>query len=419
MLKLKILSPQDIQNKTVLLRADYNVPLKEKNGKIIISDDKRIQDSLETINFLLKSNAKIVIISHLGRPAGKAKKELSLKPIAKHLASLLKKSVKFIDDCIGDEVESQIKAAQNGEILLLENLRFYPEEKKNNQQFAKQLAKLADIYVNEAFSTSHRSHASFVAVTKYLPSYPGFVLKKEVEALSSLMTQPRRPFIIVIGGAKISDKVAAIEHLAKIADAVLVGGGVANNFLKAEGFDISKSYLQDAPADLKKQGVDYVEIAEELIEDTKQERLLKDNYIPLPKIIYPTDVLAARSVNSKKIVSIDLVDDHPHKNLMYLDIGKKTIRLFKELILQAQTIFWNGPMGVFENELFAKGTREIAKAIAKSSATTILGGGDTIAAIKKFKLEHRFDYVSAAGGSALEFLSGKMLPGIKPLIKKL
>ena len=236
------------------------------------------------------------------------------------------------------------------------------------------------------------------------------------------MTHPHRPFVMVIGGAKISDKVAAVENLTKIADVVLVGGGVANNFLKAEGFDVAKSYLQDVPADQQKQHLNFVKIAEELIDDTKTERLLLDGYLPLPKIIYPIDVVVAKSPHSRHGEVIELINGQRQaaidRQLMFLDIGPKTIRLFRKLIMEAGTVFWNGPMGVFENPVFSEGTAQIAAAIAKSSATTILGGGDTIAAISQYKLKDHYDYVSAAGGAALEFLSGKMLPGIKVLMTK-
>lgn len=421
---MKIQTPtnNDVANKTVLVRADYNVPLKKHGTGMVVADETRLRASLATLNFLRKNKAKVVIISHSGRPKGKPNPAYSLKPAAERLSHLLEDEVVFLPDCIGPEVEKAVAELKPGQVAVLENLRFHPEEKENDREFAKKLAKLADVYVNEAFSTAHRAHASVVGVPKYLPSFAGISFAKEVETFTTLMTSPKRPFVMVIGGAKISDKVAAVEHLTKIADAVLVGGGVANNFLKADGFEIAKSYIQDAPADLKKQGVDYVDVAEDLLNETKQERILIDGYIPLPKILYPTDVVAAKDMESRSGKVIELVNGERkaalEQNLMFLDIGPKTIRLFKEIILQAGTIFWNGPMGVFEKKAFSEGTEEVARAIAKSSATTILGGGDTIAAISAFHLNNRYDYVSAAGGAALSFLAGKPLVGVEALLKK-
>lgn len=426
-MELRHLTPTVITGKTVIVRVDFNVPLEKKGpqGHPTVADDNRLRQALETIIFLRDRQAKVLLISHLGRPKNQPDQRLSLKPIVPALEELLHSPVSFISDCVGSEVKSQVNNLQPGQVAILENLRFHPGEKENDPDFSRQLAELADIYVNEAFSTSHRAHASVLGISKYLPSYAGFAFIKEVETFNQLMTAPQRPFVMVIGGAKISDKVAAVEHLTKIADAVLVGGGVANNFLKAEGFEIANSYLQDAPADLKKQGVDYVEVAEELIEETKQNRMMIDGYIPLPKIIYPTDVIAAETMDSHKGELVELVnadDDEMSKQrknkLMYLDIGPKTTKLFIEVLLQAGTIFWNGPMGVFENKAFAEGTKAIAMAIAKSGATTVLGGGDTIAAVRANKLEGRYDYISAAGGAALDYLSGKMLPGVEPLLTK-
>lgn len=428
-MELRHLDRTAISGKTVIVRVDFNVPLEKKGGtqnaEVVVADDNRLRQALETISFLRDHRAKVLLISHLGRPKNEPDLAFSLKPIASALETLLHSPVGFIDNCVGDDVKKQVEKLKPGQVVILENLRFYPGEKQNDPTFSRQLAELADVYVNEAFSTSHRAHASIVGITAHLPSYAGFAFAKEVETFNQLMTKPKRPFVMVIGGAKISDKVAAVEHLTKIADAVLVGGGVANNFLKADGFEIANSYLQDAPADLKKQGVDYVEVAEELIEETKQNRMIIDGYIPLPKIIYPIDVIAAPTIESTKGELIELVnadEDEELKNrkkrLMYLDIGPKTIKLFTDVLEQAGTIFWNGPMGVFENETFANGTTAIAKVIAQSKATTILGGGDTIAAVRAHKLEDRYDYISAAGGAALDYLSGKTLPGVEPLLVK-
>ena len=419
MIKLKTLRSltlQNLKNKKILVRVDFNVPIKEENKQKIIQDDRRIRNCFATINFLIKNQAKIILMSHLGRPKGEKNSHFSLKPIYEYFKQNTIMSVDFANDCVGQEVEQKINLLKVGQILILENLRFHPEEKKNDIQFAKKLASTVNIFVNEAFSASHRSHASIVGVSKFLPTFAGLALEKEVKTLEFLINKPKKPLIIIVGGAKISDKVDSIKNLAKIADAVLIGGGIANNFLKADGLEIHKSYLEDNPVSLN-QVKDYIKVARKIIEKNKTEKILKDGYIPLPKILYPIDVVAAKDLKSSKTqiinLSHDMKDTANDLNLMYLDIGPKTIRLYQELIMQAATIFWNGPMGVFENPLFSKGTKEIARTIAKSGAMTVIGGGDTISAINKYNLEERFDYISTAGGAALEFLSGKILPGIK------
>lgn len=412
----------DIKDKVVLVRVDYNVPL--SSDRTQVTNDNRIQASLDTLRFLIEHRAKIVLISHLGRPEGQVKPELSLQPTAKHLGKLLHQPIQFVPDCRGEQVTAAVSALKSGQVVMLENLRFYAEEEANDTQFAKELASHAEVFINEAFSTAHRAHASTEGITHFLPSFMGTAFATEVSTLHRLLTKPKRPFVMVIGGAKISDKVEAVVNLTHLADLVLVGGGVANNFLKADGFAIGKSYIQDTPADLKKKGVDYVAVAEHLIEETKPERILKDGYVPLPKIIYPTDVVVGTSLEAKASQIIDLANDgkvesdRVKPNWMFLDIGPRTIKLYQELINQAGTVFWNGPMGVFENPSFAAGTRHIAKAIAKTKATTVLGGGDTMAAIEQFGLTTEYDYISTAGGASLEFLAGKMLPGVKPLLEK-
>lgn len=411
-----------IRNKTVLVRTDYNVPLEKKGGHWQVADESRITASLPTLKFLIDHQSKVLVVTHLGRPDGKPNPELSLQPVAERLSHRLGQEVVVLPDLEqATEAATQLKP---GQVALVENIRFWPEEEANDAEFSKKLAQLAEVYVNEAFSAAHRAHASVVGITNHLPSFAGFGLAEEIEHLGSLMNQPKRPFVMVIGGKKISDKVEAVVNLTNIADVVLLGGGTANNFLKADGFEIYKSVVEEASADHSKRDTNYVKVAEHLLESTKQDRMLIDGYIPLPKILYPTDVLAAPSVDSSasQIEEIELVNGNHHeaqqRNLMYLDLGPKTIKLYKEIILQAGTVFWNGPMGVFEKEEFADGTRQIAKAIAKSSAETVLGGGDTIAAVNQFGLSDRYDYLSAAGGAALEFLAGKQLPGLKPLTKK-
>ncbi len=408
-MKLCLPTSTDIAHKKVLLRVDFNVPLEKKNGEWTVSDDTRIQAALETINFLLKHQARVILLSHLGRPDGKVNSDLSLAPVARHLSQLINQAVPLI---------THFKT-QDTPIQLLENLRFDVEEEKNNKEFAKRLADLGEVYINEAFSAAHRAHASVEGITHFLPSFAGFAFAQEVDHLSQLMNNPQRPFVMVIGGAKISDKVSAVAHLTEIADTVLVGGGVANNFLKADGFDVAQSYLEDKPVDNQKKTINFVKFADKLLDSNQQEHTLLNDYLPLPKIIYPIDVVAAKSKEANQTQVIDLTTQSDvEDDLMFLDIGPKTIKLFQAVIAQAHTIFWNGPMGVFEQKPFAKGTHQIAQSIAQSKANSVLGGGDTIAAIDKFELRDQFSYVSAAGGASLEFLSGKMLPGVKPLICK-
>ncbi len=421
-MRLRLPKVSDVKNKTVLVRVDYNVPLKKINGQYQVIGDRRIKSSLETINFLKQNQAKIILMSHLGRPSGKSIKKFSTRPIANYLTTTLKIPTMWVNDCVGNQVQTAVANLQPGGVLLLENTRFYIAEKNNDLKFAKKLAAVADVFINDAFSAAHRQHASTLGVTKYLPSFAGLHLQTEVKTLLNLINHPPRPFFAIVGGAKISDKISVLEKLLEVADAVLVGGGVANNFLKAEGVEIFKSYLQDVPADLKKENVNYVEFANKLIEDTKTDKILKDGYIPLPKIIYPLDVVAATSPESTKTQIIDLTNGETdfikNKRLMYLDIGPKTTRLYQELITQAKSVFWNGPMGYFEKTPFKKGTTGIAKALATATTNatmTIVGGGDTIKTIDDLKLAGHYSYVSTAGSAGLLFLAGQDLPALKPL----
>lgn len=420
-MQVKLPQTQDIQNKTVLVRVDFNAPLEVVNGAVTIVDPRRIDSALQTIRFLIENHAKVILMSHLGRPKGEPNPKLSLGPIANYLQETHRLPVTFVPEVIGKAVDQARANLQPGQILLLENLRFHKEEKKNDPEFAKTLASYADVYINEAFSAAHRAHASTVGVTEHLPSFAGFRLAEEVSHLRQLMDNPDRPLVIVLGGAKISDKVGAAQHLADVADIILVGGAVANNFLKAEGLEIYRSYIEDAGSDSE---INYVQFAHNLIEDHKTERMLKDGYIPLPKILYPIDVLAAPSLettNQAEVQTIDLTHDmedtQEETQLLYTDIGPKTAQLFAEVITQAGTVFWNGPMGVWENQLFASGTQTVAQAIADNKGHTVVGGGDSLAAIDHFKLTDHFKYVSIAGGAALELLSGQHLPGLQPLHK--
>lgn len=417
-MKLKTIKDAKLEGKTVIVKVDYNVPLKNVSGSKQVDDSTRINITIPTIKYLKSKNCKIILMSHLGRPNGKVVSNLSMKPISKALSKILDQPIILADKVVGPTVEKLVANLKPKEILMLENNRFEPGETKNDLSLSKKLASLADIFINDGFSLSHRTHASVVGITKYLPSFAGFTLEKEVEMLSKLTTNPTSPFVAIVGGAKISDKINAIKNLSKLADAVLVGGGVANNFLKAEGVDIYSSYMQDVVVDEKKRGVDYVKFAKRLINQTKKDKTLLNGYIPIPKIVYPIDVIAADGPGRPSTIhKVELINNHLNENqtVMYLDIGPKTQKLYSEIILQAKTIFWNGPMGMFENKYFQKGTKAIAESIAQSSATSILGGGDTISAINKFKLSNKYDYVSASGGASLEFLGGKKLPGIIPL----
>lgn len=419
---LKPLTAAFVRGKRVLLKVDYNVPLKTDGKHPTVADDARIKITLPTLEFLIKNQAKIIITSHLGRPKGEVVEKYRIKPVAKRLAELLKHPVATVEVPAGPAAQAAASKLKPGGILMLENSRFDPGERTNDKAFAKQLAALADVFVNDGFASAHRAHASVVGVTEYLPAVAGFALANEVKQLSTLISKPARPFVAIVGGAKISDKVEAIDNLSKVADVVLVGGGVANNFLKADGMEVYRSYLEDAPADEKKQGVSFVAVAQKLLNNTKTEKMMLYGYIPLPKILYPSDVVAADKIEhptQQKVINLANGNGHEKDHhWMFLDIGPKTIQLYQDILKEAKTIFWNGPMGVFEQPAFAKGTQVIAKAIATSKAKTVIGGGDTLRAIHAFKLANHFDVVSAAGGAALEFLGGKLLPGLKPLLKK-
>ncbi len=381
---MRLLKEADVKGKVVLVRVDFNVPL--KNGKV--SDDKRIRAALPTIEYLRKNKARIILMSHLGRPDGKVVDELRLVPVAVRLSKLLKYPVHYKLDCIGESVEDSVRGLHEGDVLLLENLRFYPEEEANDKLFAQKLAALADVYVNDAFGVSHRAHASVHAVTKFLPSYAGFLLQKEVSMLSKLLVKPKRPFVAVMGGAKVSDKIGVIENLLKKVDAVLVGGAMMFTFYKALGYEIGKSKFE----------ADKVQLAKSLLKKGKK------------KIILPTDVIVAVSTEAKdaKVFSVHNIP----KNVMGLDVGPETQAVYDEIISEARTVFWNGPMGMFELKPFSKGTFAVAKAMAKCKGVTVVGGGDSVAAIEKLKLDKKFTHVSTGGGASLEFLEGKKLPGI-------
>ncbi|MBN2453922.1 phosphoglycerate kinase [Candidatus Woesearchaeota archaeon] len=383
-MELPLLKDADVKGKRVLVRFDYNVPLK---GEKVV-DDTRLKESLPTIKYLLEGHAKVIIMSHLGRPRGKAVPEMRLDAVAEHLSELLHKDVEKVNDCVGGEIKAVAESLNEGEILMLENLRFHSEEEANDEGFAKQLAELAEIYVNDAFGVSHRANASVVAITKFLPSYAGLLLQKEVETLSKLIDKAKRPFVAVLGGAKVSDKIGVIRKLAEKADYLLIGGAMMFTFLKSEGKEVGRSLVEN----------EKLEVANSLLNE---------------EVILPVDAVFAETADSSEteVVSVDSMP----KDKKGLDIGPKTVEIFSEKISSAKTILWNGPMGVFESEPFSKGTFELGKAITFSGATTILGGGDTIAAMERAGLKEKFTFVSTGGGAMLEFLEGKELPALAAL----
>ncbi|NLC07297.1 MAG: phosphoglycerate kinase [Syntrophomonadaceae bacterium] len=383
---MRKLQDLEVNGKRVLVRVDFNIPIED--GRI--SDDYRIVTALPTIRYLLERQARVILMRHLGRPNGKVVEKLRLEPVAARLAELLEQPVNYVRDCIGPEVEQAAASLQNGQVLLLENLRFHPEEEKNNEDFARKLARLADCYINDAFSAAHRAHASTHAIAQLLPSAAGLLMEKEISALSQLETNPRHPFVVVLGGAKVSDKIGVINNLVNKADYLLIGGGMAFTFLKAQGIEIGRSLVEP----------ERIEYAKEL--------LIKAG----DKIKLPVDVVVAEALktgSAQKVVSCREIP----ADQMGLDIGPETIALFSQLISTARTVFWNGPLGAFEIPDFSRGTISIREAIAQNSGTTVIGGGDTANAVQECL--DRFTHVSTGGGASLEFLEGRILPGVAVL----
>jgi phosphoglycerate kinase len=389
---VKRIQDADVKGKKVLVRVDYNVPLKD--GKV--ADDERIVASLETIEFLLKNGAAVILCSHLGRPEGKVAPEFSLKPIAGVLKNLSKKSVQFVPDCVRNERNEAIRVLNPKEILLLENLRFLPEEETNDDYFAKSLVEEIDLYVNDAFSASHRAHASIVGIAKLVPAYAGMQLQKEVDNLSKLLENPERPFAFISGGAKISDKIGVLENLLDKIDIMMIGGGMANTFLCARGFEIGCSFSEK----------DQITKANEIVNEADKKGVAV--FLPEDAVVTKGSKFNEKSKAEEK--DIEDVQD----NEAIADIGSNTVKDFTDIIKDAKTIFWNGPVGVAEYDQFASGTKDIAKAVAEAKAFTVIGGGDTIAAIDP-KLKDKFSFVSMAGGASMEFLEGKSLPGLEVL----
>lgn len=385
-MRFNTLKDLDFSSKTVLVRVDFNVPLDKKGN---VSDDKRIREAIPTIEYLLKQKATVILMSHLGRPDGKVVEELRMDKVAERLQKLLKKNVIKLDDCIGADVEDAINELRYGEVCVLENLRFYPEEEENNTLFAQGLASFADVYVNDAFGTMHRAHASVAGVPEHIPGCAGFLVQKELEMLDKAL-KPKKPFLILVSGAK-ADKIEFVEKLIPKSDYLFLGGVMGNVVLQAKGIDIGKSKTDEKAVSVAKK------------------------FAKNKKIILPEDAVVADKIDAKakaKIVDISKVP----KDMIIVDIGPKTIKKLQELIKKSRTIFWAGPPGVFEIAKFCKGTKAIALAMAKSKAVTIVGGGDSASAVNKFKLEKKMTHVSTGGGASIAYVEGDELPGIKALI---
>ena len=386
----------NVQGKRIIARCDFNVPMKDG----AITDDIRIVAALPTIKYLVEQGAKVILMSHMGRPDGEPNMKYTLKPVADRLSELLGQEVLFISSpvVVDDEVKAAAEGLAEGQVMLLENVRFRKEETKNGADFAKELASLADIFVNDAFGTAHRAHSSTAGVADYLPAVSGFLIEKEVEFLGNAVENPKRPFVAIMGGAKVGDKIPVIENLLKKVDTLIIGGGMSYTFYKAEGLEIGTSILDK----------DSLELAPQLLKKAEEAGV---------KMLLPIDVVVADDFNNDAKSAIVDKDAIP-ADMMGMDIGPKTVELYKAAIAEAETIVWNGPMGVFEMENFAKGTRAIAEALAESKAVTVIGGGDSAAAVEQFGLADRMTHISTGGGASLEFLEGKILPGVAVLEDK-
>jgi phosphoglycerate kinase len=391
MFKKKTVRDVDVRGKRVLVRVDFNVPLKDGE----VTDDTRIQAALPTLRYLISHGARLILCSHLGRPKGEYDPLLSLRPVAVRLGTLLGKPVAFASDCIGDKASAAASELADGDVLLLENTRFHAGEKKNDPEFSRELASLAEIYVDDAFGSAHRAHASTEGVTKFLPAVGGFLMEKELKFLGDALADPEHPFIAILGGAKISDKIGVVERLLSLADRLLIGGGMANTFLASQGHAMAQSLVEAEALD--------------------QARYLMSK--AGSKIMLPVDLVAAQAFESNAVHKVVGVDQVPG-GWQALDIGPKTVEAFSQVISDARLVVWNGPMGVFEFEAFAVGTRAIAKAVAECNGTTIVGGGDSAAAVRQAGLTEAMTHVSTGGGASLEFLEGKTLPGVAALQDK-
>lgn len=392
MINKKSVEDIDVTSKRVLLRCDFNVPLDKETGKI--TSDKRIVESLKTINYLIDHKAKLVICSHIGKTG----KNVSLRPVATRLSELLLKEVTFVEDLDSEETKNIISNMKEGDVVLLENTRMTEKEEANDPEFAKKLASFGEIFVNDAFGTAHRAHASTEGVTHFLPSVCGFLIKKEISALDNGINNPKRPLLAIVGGSKVSSKIDVLNSLLDKVDTLLIGGAMAYTFIKAQGGKIGSSLCED----------DKIEVAKEIIKKAQEKGV---------RMLLPVDNVVAKEISNDAETKITAINDVPD-GYMGLDIGPKTIELYKAEIKVAKTIVWNGPVGVFEYDKFATGTKEIANAMALSDAITIIGGGDSAAAVEKFGCEDKMSHVSTGGGASLEFMEGKKLPGIEALMDK-
>ena len=394
-MKKKTVKDIDLKGKKVLVRCDFNVPMDEERN---ITDNTRIVAALPTIKYLLDNNCAIILCSHLGRPKGEFKPEFSLKPVAKELSKLLHQDVMMAEDVVGEDATTKAANLQQGQIMLLENVRFHKEETDNDPEFSKKLASMAEVYVNDAFGSAHRAHASTAGVAAYLPAVSGFLIEKELQFLGGAVTNPQRPFVAILGGAKVSDKIGVIDSLLEKVDTLMIGGGMAYTFFKAQGYEVGKSICE----------LDKLDLAKDLMEKAKQKGV---------KLILPVDTVIAKEpgedVESKTVKCTEIPADWEG-----FDIGQETIKIFSEELKNAKTVVWNGPLGLFEFDQFAIGTNEIAKVLAEIDAITIIGGGDSAAAVKKAGLEDKMTHISTGGGASLEFLEGKKLPGIECLMDK-
>lgn len=386
----------DVTGKKVLVRCDFNVPQDKETGKI--TDNRRIRAALPTIQYLLDNNAKVILCSHLGRPKGEINPKYSLKPVAEELSKLLEKEVKLAKDVIGESAKELTSNMNEGDVVLLENVRFHSEEEKNDPEFSKALSSFAEIYVNDAFGTSHRAHSSTAGVAEFLPAVSGFLIEKELEFLGGALENPKKPFVAILGGAKVSDKIGVIENLIDKVDTLIIGGGMAYTFFKAQGLNIGTSICEE----------DKLDLAKSLIKKAESKGV---------KLLLPVDNKVAKEFSNDSEY-IEVASNEIPNGYMGMDIGTKTVEKFKEVLKDAKTVVWNGPLGVFEFDRFAEGTNEVAKILAAIDATTIIGGGDSAAAIEKLGLADEMTHISTGGGASLEFLEGKTLPGIDCLQNK-
>lgn len=393
--KASITDYKYLKGTKVLLRDDLNVPI---NKRGVITDDKKIIEAIPTIKYLIEQGAKVIIVSHLGRPKGKRAPEFSLAPVVEKLKELLDKPVLFETDLFSEHMQKMIRTMKNGDVMVLENIRYYPEEEVNDDEFSKKLARIADIYCNDAFGTAHRAHASTAGVTKYMPSYCGLLMAKEVEVFSELLTEPKRPFVVVLGGSKVSDKIKLISNLIDKVDGIIIGGAMAYTFLVAQGFNVGASKVDEAK----------IEYAKLLLEKATNKKV---------KIYLPVDHLTAKEFSFLADYDVCSSENFPDDGIG-MDIGPKTIKLFTKVIKSAKTVYWNGPMGVFEYKRFSKGTRAVAKAMAENPNQMVVGGGDSASAVRNFGLEKDFYFVSTGGGASLALLEGSELPGIVNLKEK-